>query len=281
MKAVAPWSCPSCAQARSTPFCPQCGESPPNLRDLSLRALLGRLVHAATSIDGRLLRTLRELLVHAGELTLAHARGRRLAFLAPLPLFLFANVLFFAIQSLTNTNVFSSTLESHMHHQDWSALASALVARRLEVEGVSLESFAVAFDQAVILHAKSLIIAMVVPFAALLPVACRGTRHPFGVHFAFALHLYTMLLLVFCVGVAAAQVAVWSGGAGLASPRFDAVVSVLNLLVCGMYLYAAIGRVYGGRPAVRILAATLLAIAAAAIALGYRFALFVLTLYTT
>ncbi|HLQ39283.1 MAG TPA: DUF3667 domain-containing protein [Planctomycetota bacterium] len=247
---------------------------------MSLRGQLARLVHAVSDVDGKLLRTVRELLAHPGALTVAHARGQRTPFLAPFQLFLFANVLFFAIQSLTHTNVFSSTLDSHLHHQDWSTLARQLVERRLQTRAVSLESFAVAFNQAVILHAKALIIAMVVPFAALLTVAFFGTRRPFGIHFVFSLHLYATLLLLFCVGIAAARVSVWFGSAGLESSGVDTVISLLMLLGCAVYLYVSIGRVYGGRPAVRAVRAVLLAVAAAAIVLGYRFALFLLTLYT-
>jgi hypothetical protein len=278
--AIDAWTCPTCNQVRSTRFCPQCGETPPSQRDLSLRGLLAKLLHAVTSIDGKLLRTVRELLVRPGALTVAHANGQRAPFLAPFPLFLFANVLFFGIQSLTSINVFSSPLDSHLHHQDWSELAGTLVERRLQAKGVGLHALAVAFDQAVKLHAKSLIIAMVVPFAVLLAAALFRTRRPFGIHFVFALHLYTTLLLLFCVSIAAVQVLVWLGGAGLESSSVDTAISSFDLLVCVVYLYSSLGRVYGGRPALRAVSAALLAVAAAVIVLGYRFALFLLTLYT-
>ena len=127
LPSVGAWTCPGCDQVRSTPFCPQCGETPPSRRDLSLRGLLATLIHALTSIDGKLLRTVRELLSHPGALTVVHAKGRRMKYLAPFPLFLFFNVVFFALQSLTHTNVFSSSLDSHLHQQDWSALAGELV----------------------------------------------------------------------------------------------------------------------------------------------------------
>ena len=99
-------------------------------------------------------------------------------------------------------------------------------------------------------------------------------------HFVFALHLYAMLLLLFCVSIAAVQVVVWSGGRGLESPWLDTVISSLILLVCSVYLYVSIGRVYGVRLVPRALTTVLLALAAAALVLGYRFALFLLTLYT-
>jgi hypothetical protein len=53
------------------------------------------------------------------------------------------------------------------------------------------------------------------------------------------------------------------------------------LIACAVYLYAAIGAVYGGGPTARVLSTIVLTMAVAAIVLAYRFALFLLTLYTT
>lgn len=58
--------------------------------------------------------------------------GVRKQYVAPFQLFLLANVIFFALQSLAGENIFSSSLESPLHHQDWSELAQSMVARRLE-----------------------------------------------------------------------------------------------------------------------------------------------------
>jgi hypothetical protein len=48
----------------------------------------------------------------------AWTSGVRKPYVAPFQLFLIANVLFFAMQWLTGENVFSSSLDSHLHHQD-------------------------------------------------------------------------------------------------------------------------------------------------------------------
>ncbi len=215
-----------------------------------------------------------------GVLTLAYVRGQRVPYIGPFQLFVIANVLFYLVQSLTNTNIFSSTLDSHLHHQDWSAYAQSLVASRLQLMQTTLESYAPIFNQAVSFNAKWLIILMVPPFALLLPILFHGQRHPFVTHLAFSLHLYAFLLLVFCVSIAVAAVDVLFGGAGLKSARMDNILSVVNLAVCAIYLYLAVGTVYGASGAARAIKAALLAVAAAALVLGYRFALFLITLYT-
>ena len=119
MSATEPWICPTCAIHVATPFCPMCGESPLRPPDLTLRGIGAKVLHAATSIDGRLLRTFWVLLRHPGELTVAHLNGKRMPYVPPFQLFLIANAFFFAMQSLTDTQIFGSTLVSHLYHQDW------------------------------------------------------------------------------------------------------------------------------------------------------------------
>lgn len=275
------WTCPTCGAPRSTRFCPECGERPPNPRDLTVRGLIGQVGASFTSIDGRLLRSFRCLLTSPGALTVAYVEGRRKPFIGPFELFLIANVVFFATQSLTHGNVLSSTLHSHLHEQDWSALAQSLVARRLRVTGSTLAAYSPVFDQANVLHAKSLIGAMVLPFALLLPLVFYRSRRPFVVHVVFSAHLYAFFLLLFCAGLALAQIDVWRGGDGLRSPHVDEMLTVAILVSSAAYLYVAIGRVYAARGVARAAQAIGLALATGCIVLGYRFALFVLTLYST
>lgn len=275
------WTCPTCKVVVSTPFCSRCGEEPLRPRDLTLRGLTEKLIHALTSIDARAARSAWELLRHPGRLTLAWTDGVRKPYVAPFQLFLIANVLFFAMQWLTGENVFSSPLASHLHQQDWSDLAQSLLAGRLEATHVSLEQYEPIFNRAVVLNAKSLILLMTAPFALLLPVAFFRERRPFMTHVVFSLHLYTFLLLVFCVALLAARFSAILGFRGLDAPQVDNVLSAANLAVGATYIYLAIGPVYGARGAGRVAKAGALALAVAAIVLGYRFVLFLITLYGT
>jgi len=281
VSATVPWTCPACLQPIRTPFCAECGEEPLARHELLLRGVAEKIVHAVTSIDARVARTAWQLLRAPGTLTLAWCAGVRKRYVAPFQLFLIANVIFFALQWLTGTQIFSSTLDSHLHQQDWSELARSLLAERLDATHATLESYAPVFDRAVVLNAKSLIVLMTLPFALLLPLVFVRQRRPFMVHVAFSLHLYTFLLLLFCLAMLVARLSAQLGGGGLDSPRVDTLLSVANLLACAAYLHAAIGPVYGTRGALRVLQALVLALAVGAIVLGYRFALFLITLYAT
>ena len=275
------WICPTCNTEISTPYCSGCGERPPNARDLTLRGLFGQLVQAVSNIDGRLFRSLSCLVGHPGALTIAYTRGMRKPYLGPFQMFLLANVLFFTMQSMTKTHIVSSTLDSHLHNQDWSAIAQRLVSHRLESMKTTLELYAPTFNQANLLHAKSFIILMVLPFALLLPILFYWNRQPFVAHVVFSLHFYAFLLLLFCVSLAVLAVHTWFGGAGLISSRVDKVLTAFNLVACVIYLYLAAGTVYGARGTIRVLKVVVLALATAGILLSYRFALFLITLYST
>jgi len=276
-----PWTCPTCNTTVPTAFCPACGERPVGPPDLTLRGIFAQMMRAISGIDGRLIRSFRCLVNQPGELTTAYVAGRRKPFIGPFQLFLIANVVFFTVQSLTNIKIFSSPLDSHLHDQDWSALAQQLVAHRLATTQMPLDRYAPLFDQAVVLNAKSLVILMVAPFALLLPVVFHRSRRPFATHLAFSLHLYAFLLLLFCVALAVAAVDVLFGGAGLHSARMDNILTAINLAACLAYVHIAIGRVYAATGVARLFKALALTVAVGCIVLGYRFLIFLITLYST
>jgi hypothetical protein len=278
---VEPWTCPNCKETRTAPFCPGCGERPFGAGELTLRGFLHQSLQSLSHIDGRVLRSFRLLLTRPGALTVAYLQGQRKPYLAPLQLFLVANVLFFAMQSLTGAKIFSTPLDSHLHHQMWSSFAQELVAQRLLALHTTLELYAPVFDHAVALNAKSLIILMVLPFAVLLPAVFRRTPQPFVAHVAFSFHFYAFLLLLFCLALIVVGVDQLLGGEGLASNLIDQVLSVIEVLICAAYLYVAVGTVYEARGVARVLEVAALAVSVAFIVLGYRFVLLLITLYST
>jgi Protein of unknown function (DUF3667) len=276
-----PWECPTCNKKVSTPFCAWCGEQPLSARHLTLRDLALQTASQFSSVDSKLLRSLRWLVLRPGVLSIAYIQGRRKGFVGPIQLFLIANLIFIAMQSLTQTNIFSSPLQSHLFHQDWSAFARSLVLERLAKSHQTLSEYMPLFDQAAVLHAKSMIILMVVAFAIFLPITFHDSRRPFAAHIVFSLHLYSFLLLLFCVSLAIAFVDRALGGTGLASGLLDKSVSLFHLVGCAVYLHLAMGRVYRTRGAMRIAKAITLSVIISVLVLSYRFAIFLITLYST
>jgi hypothetical protein len=248
---------------------------------LTLRDLFEQMLESFTNIDSKLVRSLRLLVTRPGALTVAFLEGRRKAFLGPVALFLIANVLFFAMESLTASTVFTTPLDSHLHKQPWSEFAPAIVAHRLATLHTTIEQYAPVFDRAVALKARSLIICMALSFAFVPMLLFLRGRRPLVVHAVFSLHLYAFLLLLLCVGVTIQGIDGWLGGGGVANEALDHVIAVSLLMASALYLYFSTGPVYGARGVARVLKTLVLTVAVAVIVLGYRFALLLITLYTT
>ena len=281
MTDTAQWICPACDTPVTTPYCPACGERQPHPHELTLRGLLRQAVEAFTSLDGRLWRTLGNLLGRPGALTVLYKQGPRKPYIGPFALFLLTNVLFVAMEALPGSNIFSTPLDNHLHNQPWSPIAQELVSHRLEEMQTTLDAYAPIFNQAVARNAQSLVILMVLPFALFPLMLFRKSRMPFAVHLAFSLHFHAFLLLLISIALLIPVIDLWLGGAGLASRRLDNGIAIGSLLICAVYLYLSAGRVYGGSGTTRISKAVLLVLAAASIFLGYRFMLLLVTLYTT
>ncbi len=215
-----------------------------------------------------------------GLLTLAYLQGNRKPFIAPVPLFLIANVLFFGVESLTGGKVFTTPLESHLHTQPWSAFVRDLVARRLEASHTTLALYAPVFDQAVAVKARSLILLMALSFAPVVALVLRKSGRPLVAHAVFSLHVYAFLLLLLSLATTVPMIGTWLGGPGPPSDNVDHALSILLVLACAAYLYVATGAVYGVSGFARALTTSALAVAVAAIVLAYRFALLLLTLHS-
>jgi hypothetical protein len=275
------WTCPSCSQGRRGRFCPQCGEERLRPHDLSLGDLAVRFAENVSSIDGKLFRSFRSILTAPGVLTASHVRGQRRPFIGPLALFFIANGVFVLLQSLLGVHTLSSPLDSHLHDQDWRGFAQTLVTHRLRTNGETLAAYSLVFDDAVMFNARALMVLMVAAFVPL-PLLLFYDRHRgVGVHVVFALHLYVFVLTLACVALLLAEGQHMLGGGGLRAPAVDLALSIFNLIACTAYIYLALGPVYQSSGVPRIAKAAALATAVGAIFVGYRFAIFAITLYTT
>ena len=281
MTKIEQWACVTCGTSVSTAHCPDCGEGVIRARDLGLRKLLIEAFHSLTDVDSRLIRSIRALLFRPGALTTAYLEGPRKPYIAPFQLFLLANLLFFAVQATTRDKIFSTPLDSHLHGQDWSPLARDLVAGRLEAKHMSLQAYAPLFDHVVAVNARSLIFLMAVPFALLLVLMLLRNSRPFAAHVVFTLHFYAFQLVLLSLLLVGLGIQTRVGGSERLSAAMDTALFAIQLGASAIYLYVATGRVYGISGVRRVLTAAALVLTAGCVVLGYRFALFVVTLYGT
>ena len=88
--------CLNCGKALEGDYCPDCGQSAQSLRR-PFWALLAESAETLFSIDGRIARTLPDLLIHPGRMTRAYLDGQRARFIPPFRLYVLASLVFFVL----------------------------------------------------------------------------------------------------------------------------------------------------------------------------------------
>ena len=132
--------CVSCDAELAGSFCHICGEQarrdPP-----TLVRFVGELIGELLDADGRVVKTVKTLVLRPGRLTAEYIRGCRKPYLGPAAVFVLMNVLFFFVQPLANVNTFHATHESQTNWYPYSDWAEALVADKLASSGTDREAY--------------------------------------------------------------------------------------------------------------------------------------------
>ena len=132
MPSVASWMCPTCGAPAATPFCGHCGERRlPDVASVTLDPPAAALAPGSFRAFGRRLRaSLIALADPPGRITADWVRGKRVDYLAPLSLFLWINVFFFVIQSVTGLGILTWPLRVHLSDDSIAWLTTWLFERR-------------------------------------------------------------------------------------------------------------------------------------------------------
>jgi hypothetical protein len=153
-------------------------------------------IRELTSLDSRLIATLRALLLRPGLLTRAYVDGRGGRFIGPLRIFFLANVVYFVARSFVlQSDTFTTTLRTQLWNKPAAGFKTALVDRKLIAEQIDLASLAVRWDAVAIEHGKTLVVLVVPIFALILALVLVQRRRPIVQHLIFATHFVAFVLL--------------------------------------------------------------------------------------
>jgi hypothetical protein len=253
--------------------------------DLTLRSFARHALAAFTHADGKIFRTVRQLLLHPGQLTADHLRGRRQPYIPPLQLFLIANLIFFLLHPLIGSNTLTTDLNTQLHYTWHHDVAGALVSSRLAARHLTVEAYAASFDPAAVTLAKSLVI-LTVPLFALAVLALYGRRRqPLSAYLIFSLHFGAFWLLLICATLALTNLAVRLLRVVDVFPSADGVagsIIAFSLVLMIGYLFAAARAVFGREAtAVTVAKAVALGLAFDLSLQAYRFILLFITFWST
>ena len=293
----APAQCLNCGAPLTGPFCAECGQRDippyPSLRELAVDAM-----SEFSGWDGRLLNTVRALVLKPGLLTHEFLEGRRARYISPLRLYLTASVIYFLLtaaapdirlnngRSLSgikigvSTTTASSTAPARVANAANDALGRGQQITEEERQA-ALKDIARApklmqpflrrvvadpggFKHGLMETMPKMLFALLPVFAAIVGIFYRGRKYP--EHLYFAIHLHAFIFIALAITAAA---------------KFPGLVplAVAATVVCAIWIpiYATLAfmRVYG-----QSLAATLIkGLGIAALYAVVSIAALILTLY--
>lgn len=225
-----------------------------------MRELVSEFVGELTSLDGKLWRSMRTLLLRPGELTLAFFEGRRVAYLSPVKLYLTCSLLGFLAGPLVDSarerlglpaqtmnvkgkrgedgsgmhiSVSDSTELDSLLRDEKATIAEKLAARAAKRRGdpASASRFSAQFRD----NLPRLLFVLLPVFAALLALLNVGRGYRFPRHLYVAIHLHAAFFLALALQVVASQL-----------PVVGSWMPLLFVAYLAWYATAMMRRVYGG-----------------------------------
>ena len=204
-----PPSCPNCGGRKVAAYCADCGQRQGE-EVLSVRYWLREFADAWLSLDGRVLRSVRALLVRPGFLTLQWHRGRRAGYSRPLFLCLWAGIILVAMVLLV-------------------ARADMAIQAGPREMGTDLAFRVVPLA----------LLAAVPALAQVVNLIQWSDARSYVEHLVFATHLQAFLLLAMVPVIVQAEMEVLP-------PPWDVILYTAAMGYVAWYMVAAFRNVYGG-----------------------------------
>jgi hypothetical protein len=239
-------ACHNCGAALQGRFCVACGQKDQPL-DPTVRDVVGEFARELSDLDGRILNSIRRLFLSPGFLTAEHFRGRRVAWVSPVRLYLVFSVAYFAIVSMTGVSPlnFNFRVTSDTDAETTQAVQQLGFSSEAELRRSANVALVTWIPRAMFL--------LLPLFGWFVAVARRKSPHRYPHHLIFSLHLFAAFFGVQALGV----------GLGYLS-RSDVIAAGLgavSTLFAPVYMVLAMRTVYGGTLA-RSLAHTALVLTA-------------------
>jgi hypothetical protein len=240
-----PDACPNCDAPVHGPYCAQCGQE--TVHEMpTLREFAHEYLHHYVAAEGKLVPTVRMLLLKPGQLTIEYLQGRRRRYVKPLSLYVTFSFVFFLLLGWTTvmtptpavvtlddnrtvpaTQVFSTLAASETDPNEKAVLR--FLDRHMN--WVFQPGKLAAFNDHVLHRLPYTVFVLMPVFAAMCGYVYRKRRQNYGMHLLFTVHLHAFIFLVFllCLIPGVRNFGGWV------------------MLVVLIYLILALKRVYGGR----------------------------------
>jgi hypothetical protein len=184
--------CPNCGTPLQGRFCHACGQKRIEPEERRFAWFVREFVRAVTLADSRLLRSLGRLIFRPGSLDRDWLEGRRRRNVAPLSLFLMANLVYFFHPPLSDLNL---SLFDQTAQFGYGPFVASLAEARVAARETTMNAYAAVYAARTAAVAKVMVILHVPLLAAVLALLHYRRRVFYVDHLAVALHFWAFLLL--------------------------------------------------------------------------------------
>lgn len=271
-------SCKTCATVFQGKFCPHCGEKVVESHERSVQYLASDLLIALTSLDGKLLTSLKMLLTNPGRMSADIVAGKRVPYMRMVNLFFVVNFFYFLFPIF---EAFNTSFNAQYYMQPYSRMIKPWVDARLASTGTSMEAYAETFNQQSSDNAKLLLVVIVFVFSWVLYLVNWKRREYYADHLtlSFEFMSFTVFFPTLMMSTLLLVVLKLAAGVGLDWSHlfYDEIISPVILLFILYFFVRAQVSFYGVSRPKAVLQSLLLFLGFAATIVAFRFTLFLVT----
>ena len=238
----APPACLNCQTPLAGRFCHQCGQEGRSSL-FTLRQLLAEVVHEVLDLEGKVVRSLGQLLFRPGRMTLEYIEGKRVRYVSPVRIYLLASLLSVASQAVFGEEGMVPVPERAATGPVHPATAQPgpSIAPGVKVTVGDSTMSKAAFKRAAEWFPTAFMV--LPPALGLLMMAMyRRRKLPYSAHLFLALHLQAFAYFVFASALLLGWPLVWAFGP--APTVASRLVRGLAMVAVAVHIVLATRRVY-------------------------------------
>lgn len=186
-------TCLTCNHHFAGKYCARCGEKVIEPYDRSFRNFFDSVFNAFTFVDGKFVRSFREMLFHPGRMSSEITVGIRQPYMKLVPFFFVANFIYFLFPIF---ETFNTTLTVQMNYMKYQEFAQQVVNRHLDQNNLTLEEFMPVYNATSTNLSKLLLVFLAMIFFPFIVVVNYSKRNYLSDHFYFSMEYSSFLIFV-------------------------------------------------------------------------------------
>lgn len=270
--------CINCGEELSGKYCSSCGLKQVTSEDKKIKHFFEELFTSLFFADGKILSTLRVIFTKPGELSRTYISGNRKKYIAPLQLFLFVNLIYFLLPSVS---IFNTSLSAQIKSQPYSSIVKEAVRNEIQRTGGSYEDYRARYESKSTENGKLLLVIIVILQAAALQLLFMKNKKFYFTDFiavsAYFNSIYILVLLILLPSLV-----LFIDTLVPINTKYinETVLSVALLLILATYLFAFLKNAFQITTLSSIVRSFAIALFLIPSFMIYRFALFWTTYWT-